>query len=237
VQEQGISAGQGPTALVLLSGGQDSTTCLYWAIRRYGRQHVYAIGFDYGQRHVEELTCAQAICDGLGIPFAVLSLPAVNDLTENALTRADIAVDAQHDGNAPPNTLVEGRNLLFLTYAAIYAKARGIRVLVTGVSQADYSGYPDCRDIFIKSANVTLNLGLDNPFVIETPLMWRDKAQVWALAQELGALDVIKEKTLTCYNGVAGEGCGNCPACALRRRGYIEWRETCNRASATRHSG
>ncbi|MCL2605284.1 MAG: 7-cyano-7-deazaguanine synthase QueC [Defluviitaleaceae bacterium] len=218
--------------MVLLSGGQDSTTCLYWAIRRYGYENVSAIGFDYGQRHIGELQCAQTICDGLGVHFDVLALPVVNTITENALTRAEIPVDIvsaistkpKDDGNnppsVPPNTLVEGRNLLFLTYAAIYAKSRGIKILVTGVSQTDFSGYPDCRDIFIKSTNVTLNLGFDYPFVIETPLMWLDKAQVWDLARELGVLDVIKEKTLTCYNGIPGEGCGKCPACELRRRGY-----------------
>jgi 7-cyano-7-deazaguanine synthase len=207
-------------ALVLLSGGQDSTTCLYWAIRQYGCGNVSAIGFNYNQRHIDELKYAQAVCDGLGLPFTVLQLPAVGALTENALTRADIKVDKKTDGNAPPNTLVEGRNLLFLTYAAIYAKMQNITVLVTGVSQTDFSGYPDCRDVFIKSTNVTLNLGLDYPFIIETPLMWLDKSQVWALARELGILDIIKEKTLTCYNNLPGEGCGDCPACILRRRGY-----------------
>jgi len=207
-------------ALVLLSGGQDSATCLYWAIRAYGRDHVYAIGFDYGQRHIDELQYARDICDGLGISFVVVSLPAVSELTDNALTHPDMTVDTATVGDAPPNTLVEGRNMLFLTYAAIYAKERGIRTLVTGVSQSDYSGYPDCRDIFIKSLNVSLNLSMDYEYIIETPLMWRDKSQVWALAQELGVLDIIRDKTLTCYNGIAGEGCGNCPACTLRRRGY-----------------
>ena len=210
-------------ALVLLSGGQDSSTCLYWAMREYGAAQVCAIGFDYGQRHVEELNYARGICDGLGISFAVIALPAVTELTANALTRKDMVVDAATVGDAPPNTLVEGRNMLFLMYAAIYAKERGIRTLVTGVSQSDYSGYPDCRDVFIKSLNVTLNLSMDYEYTIETPLMWRDKAQVWALAQELGVLDIIRDKTLTCYNGIPGSGCGNCPACALRRKGYEEY--------------
>jgi 7-cyano-7-deazaguanine synthase len=208
-------------ALILLSGGQDSTTCLFWAVRRYGRKNVHAIGFDYGQRHVDELNYAKRVCDDFGIPFVVVPLPAVSALTENALTRGDIPVDgATVTGPTPPNTLVEGRNLLFLTYAAIYAKTHGIRVLVTGVSQSDFSGYPDCRDVFIKSANATLALCMDYDFEIRTPLMWRDKAQVWALADELGVLDIIRSKTLTCYNGTAGDGCGDCPACALRRRGY-----------------
>jgi 7-cyano-7-deazaguanine synthase len=250
-------------ALVLLSGGQDSTTCLYWAIRQYGMGNVFAIGFDYNQRHADELKYAQAICDDLGISFIILPLPAVSVLTENALTRTDIQVDTltnndnptnnnnstnntpannntqtnnnqtnnnnpmnnniQSNTTTPPNTLVEGRNLLFLTYAAIYAKTLDIRVLVTGVSQTDFSGYPDCRDIFIKSTNITLNLGMDYPYIIETPLMWLTKTQVWALALELGILDIIKEKTLTCYNGISGEGCGNCPACRLRKKGYDEF--------------
>jgi 7-cyano-7-deazaguanine synthase len=213
-------------ALVLLSGGQDSTTCLYWAIRQYRVNNVSSIGFDYGQRHLDELKYARAACDGLGIPYTVLSLPAVGELTENALTRADMAVDAEANPETPPNTLVEGRNLLFLTYAAIYAKMRGIRVLVTGVSETDFSGYPDCRDTFIKSTNVTLNLGMDYPFVIKTPLMWLDKSQVWALARELGIVDVIKGKTLTCYNGIVGEGCGGCPACTLRMKGYEKYVRT-----------
>jgi 7-cyano-7-deazaguanine synthase len=208
------------SALVLFSGGQDSATCLYWAVRRYGNGNVSAIGFAYGQRHIQELEYAQAICDGLGICYTIVPLPAVNALTVNALTRAGMDVDTKTTGDTPPNTLVEGRNLLFLAYAAIHAKSKGINILVTGVSQTDFSGYPDCRDIFIKSTNVTLNLGFDYPFVIETPLMWLDKTQVWDLARELGVLDVIKEKTLTCYNGIPGEGCGKCPACELRRRGY-----------------
>lgn len=233
-----VSSGrQDVSALVLLSGGQDSTTCLYWAMREYGK--VWAIGFNYGQRHVAELEYARAICDDLDISFEIIPLPAVNALTENALTRKDIAVEAAPKtdknentiseqiakNNPPPNTLVEGRNLLFLTYAAIYAKARDIRVLVTGVCESDFSGYPDCRDIFIKSAQVTLNLCMDYPFIIETPMMWRNKAQTWALAQELGALDIVREKTLTCYNGIAGDGCGGCPACVLRARGWEQYKK------------
>ena len=207
-------------ALVLLSGGQDSTTCLFWAIEKFGRENVYALGYDYGQRHVAELTFAQAICDAQGISFSVVALPAIRELTDNALTNQSRSVDICKPHDAPPNTLVEGRNMLFLTYAAIFAKTRGISVLVTGVCETDFSGYPDCRDVFIKSCNVTLSLGFDYAFEVETPLMWLTKAETWALAARLGVLDLVREQTLTCYNSVRGDGCGNCPACALRKKGY-----------------
>jgi len=210
-------------ALVILSGGQDSTTCLFWALQKYGACNVSAIGYDYNQRHKAELDFAHNICNRHNVPFAVISLPVIAELSDNALTNPDIKVDTDKPETTPPNTLVEGRNLLFLTYAAIYAKARDIRVLVTGVSESDFSGYPDCRDIFIKSCNITLNMGMDYPFIVETPLMWRTKAQVWQLADELGVLDIIKNQTLTCYNGIVGDGCGNCPACHLRKKGYEEY--------------
>jgi len=210
-------------ALVILSGGQDSTTCLFWALRQYGAGNVFALGFDYNQRHKAELTFAKNICNAHDVPFAILSLPIIQELSDNALTNQNMAVDTDKPENSPPNTLVEGRNILFLTYAAIYAKSKDIRVLVTGVSESDYSGYPDCRDIFVKACNISLNLGMDYPFIVETPLMWRDKAQVWQLADELGVLEVIRTQTLTCYNGIAGDGCGNCPACDLRQKGYKEY--------------
>jgi len=210
-------------ALVILSGGQDSTTCLFWALERYGAGNVCAIGYDYNQRHKTELDFAKRICDANNVPFTVLQLPVIAELTNNALTNPAIAVDEQKPNETLPNTLVEGRNLLFLTYAAIYAKTRNIRVLVTGVSEADFSGYPDCRDIFIKSCNTTLNLGMDYPFIVETPLMWLTKAEVWKLSQTLGVLEIICTQTLTCYNGIVGDGCGNCPACHLRKKGYEEF--------------
>jgi 7-cyano-7-deazaguanine synthase len=210
-------------ALVILSGGQDSTTCLFWALKQYGEGNVYAMGFDYNQRHVGELDFAKAICDEENVPFTVLTLPVIQELSNNSLTNPNMAVDTTKPDDAPPNTLVEGRNILFLTYAAIYAKSKDIRVLVTGVSESDFSGYPDCRDVFVKACNVSLNLGMDYPFVVETPLMWRTKAQVWQLASELGVLETIRTKTLTCYNGVVGDGCGNCPACDLRNKGYEEF--------------
>ncbi len=218
-------------ALVVLSGGQDSTTCLFWAIRRFGKENVSAVGFDYGQRHHAELSCAEDICRNAGIPFEVIKTPIINELSPNALTREDIPVDEKKPEGAPPNTFVEGRNMLFLTYAAVYAKVRGITELVTGVCETDFSGYPDCRDIFVKSLNVTLNLAMDYNFVIHTPLMWLDKKQTWALADEMGVLDIIRRETLTCYNGIKGDGCGHCPACTLRRRGYEAYMEDKNKCT------
>ena len=215
-------------ALVILSGGQDSTTCMYWAIQKFGKENVSAIGFDYGQRHKKELSCAEDICRNEGISYEVIPTPIINLLSANSLTRADIPVEKTKPEGAPPNTFVEGRNLLFISYAAIYAKTHGITELVTGVCETDFSGYPDCRDVFIKSLNVTLNLAMDYGFVIHTPLMWLDKSQTWEMADKLGVMDIIYNKTLTCYNGVLGEGCGNCPACFLRRRGYEEYMERKN---------
>lgn len=213
-------------ALIVLSGGQDSTTCLFWAIKRFGKENVSAIGFDYGQRHKLELACARDICKETGIAFEVIPTPIINELTTNSLTRMDIEVEESKPEGTPPNTFVEGRNHLFLSYAAIYAKTHGITDLVTGVCETDFSGYPDCRDVFVKSLNVTLNLAMDYPFVIHTPLMWLTKAQTWQMADELGVLNLVYQKTLTCYNGVIGEGCGSCPACKLRRKGYEEYQRS-----------
>lgn len=215
-------------ALVVLSGGQDSTTCMYWAFKQFGKENVYAVGFDYGQRHKAELDCARSICEKEGVSFEVIETPIINQLTANSLTRTDIPVEETKPDDAPPNSFVEGRNLLFLSYAAIYAKTHGITELVTGVCETDFSGYPDCRDIFVKSLNVTLNLAMDYNFVIHTPLMWLTKAQTWQLADELGVMDVIYNETLTCYNGVKGEGCQSCPACFLRKRGYDEYMSSKN---------
>ena len=210
-------------ALVVLSGGQDSTTCLFWAIDRYKKENVSAIGFDYGQRHKAELDCAKKISAEAGIPFEIIKTPIISELSANSLTREDIPVEEKKPEGAPPNTFVEGRNLLFLSYAAIYAKTHGITDLITGVCETDFSGYPDCRDEFIKSLNVTLNSAMDYRFVIHTPLMWLTKAQTWELADKLGVLDIIKNQTLTCYNGIPGDGCGHCPSCYLRKRGYDEY--------------
>lgn len=202
-------------AVVVFSGGQDSTTCLFWALANFGE--VRAVTFDYGQRHSKEIECAEKIAEELNVPFKVLDMTLINQLSANALTRDDIEVKAEEGGM--PSTFVPGRNLLFLSFAAVYADAFGARQLITGVSETDFSGYPDCRDTFIKSLNVSLNLAMDKQFVIHTPLMWRDKTQVWELSDELGALDFVQEKTLTCYNGIPSSGCGECPSCILRNEG------------------
>lgn len=212
-------------ALVVFSGGQDSTTCLFWALRNF--KEVEAVTFDYGQRHLAEIECARDIARELGVRHHVLDLSLLNQLAPNALTRHDIPVAEGEDGELP-STFVPGRNLVFLSFAGILAKQIGARRIVTGVCETDFSGYPDCRDVFIKSLNVTLNLSMDDTFVIDTPLMWLDKAETWALADELGAFDYVRTKTLTCYEGVLADGCGQCPACQLRRRGletYLSTRE------------
>lgn len=208
-------------AFVVFSGGQDSTTCLFWAKENFAE--VEAVTFDYGQRHKLEIECAAAIAKDLGVRHTILDMSLLNQLAPNALTRGDIAI-TQEEG-ALPSTFVDGRNLLFLSFAAIAAKQAGARHLVTGVCETDFSGYPDCRDSFIKSLNVTLNLAMDYSFVIHTPLMWLDKAETWRLADELGAFDYVRERTLTCYNGIPGDGCGECPACKLRRAGLERYLE------------
>ena len=189
-------------AVVVFSGGQDSTTCLFWALQNF--EEVIAVTFDYGQRHKLEIECAKEIAADLGVEHHILDMGLLNQLAPNALTREDIAVKAGEDGQLP-NTFVEGRNMLFLTFAGVLAKIKGAKHIVTGVCETDFSGYPDCRDIFIKSLNVTMNLAMDYEFVIHTPLMWIDKAETWALADQLGCLNYVREKTLTCYNGVKGD--------------------------------
>ncbi|MED0653273.1 7-cyano-7-deazaguanine synthase QueC [Anoxybacillus geothermalis] len=206
-------------AVVVFSGGQDSTTCLVWAKEQFGE--VEAVTFDYGQRHRREIEVAQAIAAELGVRHTVLDMSLLGQLAPNALTRDDIAIEQKEGGL--PTTFVDGRNLLFLSFAAVFAKQRGARHLVTGVCETDFSGYPDCRDVFIKSLNVTLNLAMDYEFVIHTPLMWLTKAETWKLADELGALEFIRTKTLTCYNGIIADGCGECPACVLRKRGLDDY--------------
>ncbi|MDT0121298.1 7-cyano-7-deazaguanine synthase QueC [Paenibacillus sp. RRE4] len=210
-------------AVVVFSGGQDSTTCLFWAKQQFAEVEV--VTFDYGQRHKLEIECAAAIAKDLGVQQTVLDMSLLNQLAPNALTRDDVEII--HEEGELPSTFVDGRNLLFLSFAAILAKQKGARHLVTGVCETDFSGYPDCRDSFVKSMNVTLNLSMDYPFVIHTPLMWLDKAATWKMADELGAFDYVRERTLTCYNGVIGDGCGECPACKLRKAGldrYVEER-------------
>ena len=214
-------------AVVVFSGGQDSTTCLFWAKQKY--EEVIAVSFDYGQRHVKELECAKAICKKHGIEHHIMDMGLLGQLAPNSLTRTDMEVDHDAPEVETPNTFVDGRNMIFLTFAAVFAKQRGIHVLVTGVSQSDFSGYPDCRDVFIKSLSATLTLAMDYAFDIITPLMWIDKKETWQMADELGVVDIIKNETLTCYNGIIGDGCGDCPSCKLRRRGYEQYLEEKNK--------
>ncbi len=207
-------------ALVIFSGGQDSTTCLFKAIREYGRPCVECITFFYGQKHGAEVQVAERIAAEQGIgSHKLISLDWYSQITTNALLDSTVEI-SQADGAGYPNTVVDGRNMLFLLVAAIYAKSRGIRDIITGVCETDFSGYPDCRDVFVKSCNATLNLAMDYPFQVITPLMHLNKQQTWQMADELGVLAYIAENTLTCYNGVMGSGCGECPSCQLRRRGY-----------------
>lgn len=211
-------------ALVVFSGGQDSTTCLFWAKKHF--KEVYALSFLYGQKHEKEVELARAIAQKAGVHFDVMDVSLIGHLGKNSLTDTTIKMDEEKPEGSFPNTFVPGRNLFFLSIAAVYAREHGISHLVTGVSQTDFSGYPDCRDSFIKSLNVTLNLAMDEQFVIHTPLMWIDKAQTWALADELGVLELIRTETLTCYNGIQGDGCGHCPACKLRREGLEKYLAT-----------
>lgn len=221
-------------ALVLFSGGQDSTTCLAWALERY--QNVETVGFSYGQRHVVELECRQRVLEQMRSGFPrwgarlggdhMLDLALLGQISDTALTQ-DKAIAFQKSGL--PNTFVPGRNLLFFTFAAALAYRRGLEVLVGGMCETDYSGYPDCRDNTLKALQVALSLGLDCPMVVETPLMWIDKANTWRMARSLGGeafVELIQEHTHTCYMGDRtirhswGYGCGKCPACELRRKGY-----------------
>jgi 7-cyano-7-deazaguanine synthase len=224
-------------ALVLFSGGQDSTVCLAWALQRYAQ--VETIGFDYGQRHEVELQCRVKVRDELRSRFPkwgkrlgddhLLDLALLGQISDTALT--DERAIEMKDGGLP-NTFVPGRNLLFLTFAATVAYRRGLNVLVGGMCETDFSGYPDCRDNTLKALQVAISLGLDAPMTIETPLMWFDKAQTWALTERLGGeplLALVAEHTHTCYVGDRsrrrewGYGCGLCPACDLRRSGYNAW--------------
>ena len=225
-------------ALVLFSGGQDSTTCLAWALSQFA--HVETVGFDYGQRHRIEMDVRLTTLSELRAAFPawgdrlgddhVVDLAVLGQISETSLTR-DVAIAYEQSGL--PNTFVPGRNLLFLTFAATIAYRRGLEVLVGGMCETDFSGYPDCRDNTMKAMQLALSLGLDRKLRVETPLMWIDKAQTWALADQLGGgalTDLIVEHTHTCYHGVRGErhewgyGCGECPACALRKAGHTKWR-------------
>lgn len=213
-------------ALVVFSGGQDSTTCLYWALEHFGQVHTLTFG--YGQKHSLEIECAKEIAERAGVDFRYMDMSFIGSLGANSLTDTSIKMDDSKPEGTFPNTFVPGRNLFFLSTAAVYARENGIRHIITGVSQTDFSGYPDCRDSFIRSLNVTLNLAMESQFIIHTPLMWLDKAQTWEMADRLGVLDLVRNDTLTCYNGIKGDGCGHCPACKLRRDGlekYLKSRE------------
>ena len=225
------------SALVLFSGGQDSTTCLAWALERYPR--VETIGFDYGQRHHVEMEVRPVVLEQLRRRFPhwgarlgqdhVLDLAVLGQISESSLTR-ETAIHMESSGL--PNSFVPGRNLMFLTLAAALAYRRDLQVLVTGVCETDFSGYPDCRDDTIKAMQLALSLGMERRFLLETPLMWIDKAQTWALARRLGGpalVELIVEQTHTCYLGERtlrhawGYGCGSCPACELRARGFAQF--------------
>jgi len=211
-------------AVVVFSGGQDSTTCLLYAVQQY--DEVHAITFDYGQRHVQEIEVARQIATDLGLAaHKVLDVGLLNELAVSALTRDAIPVSNDLQENGLPNTFVPGRNILFLTLAAIYAYQVGADTVITGVCETDFSGYPDCRDEFVKALNHAVNLGMECDVKFETPLMWLNKAETWALADKIGRLDYVRQKTLTCYNGVIGDGCGECPACKLRAKGLHDYQQ------------
>ncbi|MHB1155151.1 MAG: 7-cyano-7-deazaguanine synthase QueC [Eubacteriales bacterium] len=212
-------------AIVLFSGGQDSATCLFWAKQKYTK--VIAVSFYYNQKHKLELECASNICRKYKVEHYIMDLGLLNQLAPSSLTRESISVDKKASEGILPNTFVDGRNMIFLSFVAIFAKQRGINNIITGVSQSDFSGYPDCRDVFIKSLNVTLNLAMNYQFVIHTPLMWINKKETWQMAYDLGILDIVKNKTLTCYNGIIGDGCADCPACKLRKKGYDDFIKSC----------
>ena len=214
-------AGESDKALVVLSGGQDSTTCLYWAIDRFGLQAVDTITFDYGQRHCIELECAQQIAEFAGVGNIILPIDTFAALGGDALTDPDIDVEQSTDAESGlPNTFVPGRNVVFLTFAAAYAWQRDIGHLVTGVAQTDYSGYPDCREGTITALQHTLRLGMESDVTIHTPLMHLSKKETVELARDLDALPAMA-RTHTCYNGQRPP-CGECPACELRAKGFAE---------------
>lgn len=208
-------------ALVVLSGGQDSTTCLFWSMQKFGSENVSAVTFDYGQRQRVELTCAGKIADDANIVWECLPIDTFSALGGNSLTDEDIAVENEIDNESGlPNTFVPGRNLIFLTLAAAWAWRRKIGNIVTGVAQTDYSGYPDCREETIASLEQTLSLGLDSELQLHAPLMHRSKKETVEMAQSLGALEAMR-LTHTCYKGERPP-CGDCAACKLRARGFAE---------------
>lgn len=216
------------TAVVVLSGGQDSVTCLGLAIKEYDK--VHAIAFDYGQKHAIELTQARLICKMLHVPITFMAIPSLAQLGDSALVKADGDVNQPHPFNKDlPASFVPNRNALFLTTAHAFAQHVGAATIITGVCETDYSGYPDCRQIFIEHLQATLNIGYLTNINIRTPLMSLNKAQTFKLAEEVGILDIVIEHSHTCYNGdrtkthIWGSGCGKCPACELRAEGYYKY--------------
>lgn len=212
-------------ALIIFSGGQDSTTCLIHALSQY--DEIHCITFDYGQRHRAEIEVARTLAGELGVTaHKVLDTTLLNELAVSSLTRENIPVPpANSTGEGPPSTFVPGRNILFLTLASIYAYQVGAEAVITGVCETDFSGYPDCRDSFIKLMNQAVESGMDYKLRFETPLMWLNKAETWALADYHGQLELINQRTLTCYNAIPGSGCGQCDACYLRARGLKDYLE------------
>lgn len=212
-------------AVVVFSGGQDSTTCLIQALTQY--DEVHCVTFDYGQRHRAEIDIARRLATKLGArAHKVIDAGLLNDLAVSSLTRDNIPVphfDADQGTSALPSTFVPGRNILFLTLAAIYAYQVGAATVITGVCETDFSGYPDCRDEFVRTLNHALNLGMARDIDIATPLMWLNKAETWALADYYQQLDLVRQETLTCYNGIKGDGCGQCAACHLRAKGLAAY--------------
>jgi len=212
-------------AVVVFSGGQDSTTCLIQALQQY--DEVHCVTFDYGQRHRAEIDVARTLSLSLGArAHKVLDVTMLNELAVSSLTRDNIPVPA-YDPTASglPSTFVPGRNILFLTFAAIYAYQIEAEAVITGVCETDFSGYPDCRDEFVKALNHAVNLGMARDIRFETPLMWLNKAETWALADYWQQLPLIRHQTLTCYNGIQGDGCGECAACHLRANGLHEYQQ------------
>ena len=211
------------SAVVTLSGGQDSSTLLFWAKKTF--REVIAISFNYGQKHSIELEKAKNIAKIAGVEHHILDVSLLNQLAPNALTRVDIEVpkfDGELEGE--PNTVVRGRNGLFAWITSIFASTHNITNVVLGVCQTDFSGYIDCRDMFVKSLQTAINLGVDDKIVIHTPLLWLDKIETWQLADALGVLDIIEKETHTCYQGIQG-GCGTCPSCVLRERALKKYKQ------------
>ena len=224
-------------AVVIFSGGQDSTTCLFWSIEKFGKENVMAVSFSYGQRHSTELEAAVHICKNYSIQHLILPIDIYSQLeavsfmndVHCSLLNTDLEIKKEDDSDVP-NSFVPYRNLLFLTHAAIAAKFFGANSLVIGVSQIDYSGYPDCREEFICETQGLLRtaMGDDGDVVIHAPLIHLTKAETWEMASDLGILDLVYHETVTCYNGIKGEGCGECPACLIRRQGYLSFLESQN---------